>query len=124
MSVAKLPMSMLSSLMSRNRNVRLGPGSTMSVSFRYTRQPPSERPASVPPNPPTHTSIDMLRTRGTIWPLYGPVVGLTVDRSAGHFQMPTAVPQYLQSGLFLMSRSTSQFEGLAPLKSISPQTHT
>src|SRR5687767_2095991 len=77
-----------------------------------------------PPKPPTQILIDMLRTRGAACPAYGPVAGRTVDLSDGHFQMPMACPQYRQRGLFLMSRSTSQFERLSGSKSMWPRTQT
>ena len=37
--------------------------------------------------------MEMLRTRGTVCPWYGPEVGFTVDLSAGHFQMAVEFPQ-------------------------------
>jgi len=55
-------------------------------------QPPAKLLRSSP-LPPTQLFIAMLRTRGTVWPRDGPELGRTVDLSAGHFQMPTALPQ-------------------------------
>src|SRR5690349_14286739 len=115
MSVAKLPISILSSRMSRNNQVLAGP-MTRSPKLRYNFQPPPERPPSLPPKPPNQKFMDMLRTRGFCSP---PTV--TKERSAGHFQMPVLLPQYGQRGLFLMSTSTSQLERLLLLKFISPE---
>src|ERR1044071_2365897 len=118
MSVAKFPMSMLSSRISRNSHVLAGQ-ITRSVNFRYRIQPPPESPRSWPPKPPNQKFMDILRTRGLRSP---PTV--TKERSAGHFQIPVLLPQYGQRGLFLMSTSTSQFERLLLLKFISPFTQT
>src|ERR1044071_4604198 len=118
MSVAKFPMSILSSRMSRKSQVLVGP-MTRSVNLRYNFQPPPDRPPSLPPKPPNQKFMDILRTRGFCSP-----PTMTKERSAGHFHIPVLLPQYCQRGLFLMSNSTSQFERLLPLKFISPLTQT
>src|ERR1044071_10320617 len=113
MSVAKFPISMLSSRISRNNQVLVGP-MTRSVNLRYNFQPPPDKPPSLPPNPPNQKFIDILRTR-----CFRSPPTMTNERSAGHFHIPVLLPQYCQRGLFLMSTSTSQFERLLLLKFIS-----
>src|SRR5258708_19361169 len=79
-----------------------------------------DNPRSMPRNPPTQIFMDMLRTRGRRSPLT-----VTVEWSAGHRQIPAALPQYGQSGLWAMSWLTSQLEGLeGSPKFIQPLTQT
>src|SRR5438270_12046883 len=113
---------MRSSRSSISTHVRAAPGFTMSVNFEYTRQDGPEQPASVPSQPPTQMLMAIVRTRRTACPAKGPPLGFTVLVSAGHLQMPAAFPQYFHIGLFLMSCSMSQLEGLPGLKSKTPCT--
>src|SRR5215467_7083029 len=115
MSVAKLPISILSWRMSSRSQVCAGPGSTRSDILKYRRQPPPESPPSLPAKPPNHTFIDMLRTRGFCTRLT-----VTKELSAGHFQMAVDLPQYGHSGLFMMSIVGSQLDRLFGSKSINP----
>src|SRR5215471_14706559 len=124
-SIQKFAYRLASSRSSRKRSVRLAPGLRRSFKLVYTRhggllRPGNPKPAPLnvifPAAPPIHSEMDIVRMRGTLWPLNGPESGVTIDLSPGHLKMPAALPQYGQSGLSLISCSTFQFDGLPGVK--------
>src|SRR5438309_8857317 len=109
MLVHHSPSLMLSHRSSRNTMVSAGPGFRTWVIFLYLSHPAPPRPALSASRPLNQLSMEMLRTRGKDWPLFGPDEAMHGNWSSpGHRQMPALFPQYGHNGLSLRVLSTSQ----------------